>query len=220
MARYYLTIHLHSDATFGRGEGVAGLVDVEIDQDNQGFPYLGGRALKGLLREEWHNMYFALGNIATRWASEAAQLFGTIGATTSGAAEMRVDSATLPPTLIASIRKQALQPAEVLMSLTTIRRQTAVDATTGAPEPFSLRAMRVLLRGTPLIAPLDFPGEADRRTLALLAACVLSVRRGGVLRNRGRGRMSLLLHSTAPRDYCDAAFTQQCFVQFADEVRQ
>ena len=104
--------------------------------------------------------------------------------------------------------------------LSSIRRQTAVAAATGASEPYSLRAMRVLLRGTPLIAPADFLAEPDPNTLGLLAACALGVRRGGALRNRGRGRLSLLVHAAAPLDYDDATFTKDCFATFAAEVRR
>lgn len=222
MTRYYLTIDLSSDATFGRGEGVAGLVDVEINHDADGLPFIGGRMLKGLLREEWNNLCFALGGRANGWMGDGELLFGRIGATDSGAAELHVGPATLPPSLSdairAQLRQQQLTPLEVLESLTIIRRQTAMDATTGAPEPGSLRAMRVLLRDTPLIASLDFAAPPDARTLALLAACVLAVRRGGTLRNRGRGRMALLLHATPPQDYRDATFTQTCFARFAQEI--
>lgn len=51
---------LKSDATFGRGDGVAGLVDSEVQHDEYGLPFLGGRALKGLLEEECANIVFAL----------------------------------------------------------------------------------------------------------------------------------------------------------------
>lgn len=220
MIRYYLTIRLQSDATFGRGEGVAGFVGVEIDHDQYGFPYLNGRALKGLLREEWHNIRFALGNRSVAFNDAAIYLFGRIGATSAGTAAMQVGSATLPPTLMTKVHQYKLPREEVLAALTAIRRQTAIDAKTGAPEPFSLRAMRVLLRGTPLIAPLDFSLKPEPRARALLAACVLGVRRGGVLRNRGRGRMELLLHEQPPIDYDNDSFTKDCFASFAQEVRK
>ncbi|HWQ14469.1 MAG TPA: RAMP superfamily CRISPR-associated protein [Roseiflexaceae bacterium] len=221
MPEYYLTIALHSDATFGRGEGVAGLVDVEIEHDADGLPFVGGRALKGLLVEEWANLRFALyGQTDARQPLDAVatQLFGTSGATERGAAEMRVGPAELPADLRATIRRAKLPAAAVLASLTDIRRQTSLDAQDGAPEAASLRAMRVLLRGTPLIARLDFEQEPDERALALLAACALAVRRGGTARNRGRGRLSLLLHREPTAAYDDATFTKGCFDRFAAEV--
>lgn len=219
--RYYLTVHLHSNATFGTGEGVAGLVDVEIEHDAYGCPFIGGRTLKGLLVEEWANLRFALGQ-TDAWDDIATVLFGRIGATGDGDAQMRVGAAALPPDLCTAIRKDNIPSHQILASLTAIRRQTSINAQTGAPQEGSLRAMRVLLRETALIATLDFNQTLEDKecTLGLLAACVLAVRRGGTGRNRGRGRLSMLLHTTEPTDYRDATFTRACFETFEREVRQ
>lgn len=220
MKHYYLSVRLRSDATFGRGEGVAGLVDVEIEHDQYGFPAIGGRVLKGLLQEEWQNLRYALGDQkGKQWGAAANRLFGQPGALLEGAADMLVGAATLPPELVAAVRDQRLDRADVLASLTAIRRQTAIDAKSGAPERGSLRAFRVLLRETPMIAPLDFEDEPSDSTLALLAACALAVRRGGSVRNRGRGRLALLLHDRLPEDYNDALFTKTQFERFAKGVQ-
>jgi CRISPR/Cas system CMR subunit Cmr4 (Cas7 group RAMP superfamily) len=56
MEIYHLKIKLLSDTTFGRGDGVAGLIDQEVEHDANGFPYLRGRTLKGLLSEECDNI--------------------------------------------------------------------------------------------------------------------------------------------------------------------
>ncbi|MCU0490920.1 MAG: hypothetical protein MUD01_05010 [Chloroflexaceae bacterium] len=214
MTRYYLTMQLRSDTTFGRGAGVAGLVDLEIEHDQHGCPFIGGRALKGLLVEEWANLRFALGNTSD-WDAEAEWLFGTSG---DIHAHMHVGTATLPPDLVAAIQaEKTLQPQDVLASLTAIRRQTSIDAEDGAPQDSSLRAIRVLLRDTFLVAPLDFDADFSNkdRTLGLLTACTLAVRRGGTARNRGRGRLQLLLHEAEPSAYTDATFTEACFATFA-----
>ncbi|HMQ32498.1 MAG TPA: hypothetical protein PKD53_17330 [Chloroflexaceae bacterium] len=224
--RYYLTVQLKSDTTFGRGEGVAGLVDVEVDHDEHGCPRIGGRALKGLLVEEWANLRFALAGAgpgaSSGWDDIAAALFGRSGAGDEGGGRLHIGAATLPPDLHAAIAADdALNPAQALDALTTIRRQTSVNAATGAPERGSLRAARAVVRGVELVAPLDLrlSPEERPRAEALLAACALAVRRGGLTRNRGRGRLSMLLHQTIPDDYGDAAFTRACFVRFAGEVR-
>jgi hypothetical protein len=132
---------------------------------------------------------------------------------------MHVGAATLPPALLAHLHRDVtenkLRADQVLASLTTIRHQTAVEAETGAPETGSLRAMRVLLRDTPLIAALDFDQPPTDDDLALLAACALGVRRAGTARNRGRGRISLLLHATVPDDFNDNAMTLRHFSRFA-----
>jgi hypothetical protein len=225
---HVLTIRLRSDAAFSGGDGVPGLVDIEIEHDTAGCPQIGARALKGLLREECANLRTALGE---RWSSEgwheqARRLFGASGATNDHESIMHLGHATLPPELRAQLHAQvaqwrinptapdALAPEDVLAALTTIRRQTAVDAVRGAPDTGSLRSVRVLLRDTPLIAPITFrvtPTDAD---LALLAACVLLMRRGGSGRNRGRGRIAALLHQAPPKTYDDASYTELLFQRF------
>jgi len=47
MPIYTLELELLSDTTPGRGEGVAGLVDAEVQHDELGLPVISGRALKG-----------------------------------------------------------------------------------------------------------------------------------------------------------------------------
>ena len=52
MTKYILKITLESDAVFGRGDGVAGAIDTEVQHDQNGFPFLNGRTIKGLLVQE------------------------------------------------------------------------------------------------------------------------------------------------------------------------
>lgn len=203
---------LKSDATFGRGDGVAGLVDAEVEQDEYGLPFLRGRTLKGLLVEECANILFMLEE--TRHAAleqftvAARLLFGRAGSTLVDDARMRVGDARLPkPLRIAvadEIRRGRLQPEDVLASLTAIRRQTAVDEETQAPERNSLRSLRVVLRGVELAATLDCDADVmndDAR--ALLAACVLALRRAGSGRNRGRGRLQARLYDEQGKETTD-----------------
>ena len=196
-----LQITLLSDATFGRGDGVAGLVDEEIEYDAAtGLPYLRGRALKGLLVEECANLLFALENHPKQNELKIAAkfLFGNAGSTDEDDAMMRVGDATVPQALQKTIRAMTeaenavLTPADVLDSLTAIRRQTSIDDD-GAPQEGSLRSMRVLLRCTVLVAPLSVQGEIGKTEKQLLAACAAAVHRGGVGRNRGRGRIKIEL---------------------------
>ena len=199
--RLQLRVTLQSDATFGRGDGVAGLVDEEIEHDDRfGLPYLRGRTLKGLLVEECANILYALmrqGNPALEACEQAARaLFGSPGSTLADDGLLRVGHAQLPAVLRRAVQQDVrggrLNPAQVLESLTAIRRQTAVDEG-GAPKRESLRSMRVLLRELTLIADLTFANGAtfdlDSTELALLAACALGLRRAGTGRNRGRGRL-------------------------------
>lgn len=225
---YYLSVQPRSDASFGRGDGVPGLIDSELAHDEAGCPELGGRRLKGLLVEERANLEFALGPARwKRWAPASERLFGRSGATSDGYTRLHIDTATLPAAIHDALRAHVasgtLSRDEVLAAFSTIRRQTAVDPASGAPEYGSLRSVRVLLRGTPLIARLEFAQAPADDDLALLAACALAVRRGGGGRNRGRGRIDLLLHRYPPEQLDGpeaAAFTQNYFQIFARLLRE
>ena len=197
MRTYWLQIDLESDATFGRGDGVAGLVDAEVQHDDYGLPYLGGRALKGLLGAECADILFALGEIdgdaAERWVAAGHRLFGRTGSRLEGEANLLVGPARMPEDLrkavAQDVRDGRLAREEVLESLTTLRRQTAMDPESGAPKKETLRTMRVILRGTPFRARLEFVQDPTADELALLAACAKALRRAGTGRNRGRGKL-------------------------------
>ncbi len=223
MTQFTIRIDLMSDATFGRGEGLAGVVDQEVEHDRYGLPFLRGRALKGLLVEECANILYALGTAPDELKQAAAFLFGQAGSTLNDDAKMPVGAAQLPGDLRRAIEADVesgndveagkLTRLDVLESLTAIRRQTAVTET-GAPEDGSLRSMRVILRGTSFVAPLHFDAKPDDKALSLLAACVMALRRAGTGRNRGRGRLSARLYEDGS-DVTDAYFAA-----FRDLVNQ
>ncbi|MBE7469852.1 MAG: hypothetical protein DPW09_20620 [Anaerolineae bacterium] len=222
MANYVLRIHLKSDAAFGRGDGVAGLVDQEVEHDSYGLPFLRGRTLKGLLVEEAVNILYALEQQnqakARAYRETANQIFGQSGSSEKGAAALRVGDAHLPLNLRVALQNEVdagrLTPEQILAALTDIRRQTAMDAT-GKPETHSLRSIRVILRETILTAPLEFYRPIDNlnQALGLLAACVKAFRRAGTGRNRGTGRLKASLYNESGKDVTDTLFTQ-----FKDEV--
>src|SRR5438552_1369935 len=202
MRRLQLCLSLESDTTFGRGEGLAGLVDEEIEYDvATGLPFVRGRTLKGLLVEECANMLFALqvtGSPALPMLTDAAKhLFGSPSSGLEGAAVLHFGPALFPQQLREAVRSEImhdkLKPAVVLEALTAIRRQTAINEEIGPSARGSLRSMRVVLRETSFWAWLDFTNDPTKDDVALLAACVLGVRRGGIGRNRGRGRLNLRL---------------------------
>jgi len=218
-----LRVTLKSDATFARGEALPGVVDQEVEHDpTTGLPFIRGRILKGLLVEECANILYSLAQAnssAARGMHRVAEfLFGSPGSTDLSQGALHVGPALLPQELRSAVKeavdKGDLRPDEVLESLTAVRRQTSVDSETGAPEEGSLRATRVVLRGTEFEAELEFtrpfaegkgsetdrssaqgsvPAPGEEESLALLAACVLAVRRGGLGRTRGRGRLEMRL---------------------------
>jgi CRISPR/Cas system CSM-associated protein Csm3 (group 7 of RAMP superfamily) len=222
MTAYCLEIELLSDTTFGRGDGVAGLVDVEVQHDPVGLPYLDGRTLKGLLVAESDDIVYALERSSAdkgeRWRAAHERLFGRAGETGNDNGLLHVGAARLPQDLHDALAHEVEDPhnplsrAGVLDTLTSLRRQTAMDET-GAPRRETLRTMRVILRGLTFQAPLLFRAAPGEDALALLAATVKAFRRAGTGRNRGRGRVRAALY-----DGDGVEITAREFERFCQEV--
>ena len=205
MPIYRLKIKLLSDTTFGRGDGVAGLIDQEVEHDPSGFPYLRGRTLKGLLSEEGDNLIAMLTNHRPSWERVACDLFGTLGSTIGTMGVVHVGDACLPEDLRQAVDFQindekTLTKTEVLDSLTTIRRQTSIDSQSGIPDEGSLRSFRVVLRDLCFTADLIFEKNPSDEMLSLIAVGSLALRRLGSGRNRGRGHVQCTLHDDAEGD--------------------
>lgn len=197
MIHYRVRLELESDATFGRGSGIPGLVDQEVVLDRYGCPYLHGRTLKGLLNEVCSEVLYNLeahNHQATAKMMEAAnRLFGRPGSTLHGQGILRIGHAHLPEDLRSAIRhavnNNRWTPGNVTESLTTVRYQTALDVG-GAPDPHTLRSVRVILRKTIFHADLYLPTTVTEVEMGILSACVKGLRRAGTARNRGRGRLT------------------------------
>lgn len=204
----FLQIELLSDATFSRGEGAAGLVDTEVERDELGMPYIGGRTVRGLLRDSWLSMSRHFPALV----DAAEHVLGRSQAVEESC-RLRIGDAILPATITAAVRGAAerhehpLAPGTILDGFTSIRYQTAEDRATGAPDFTTLRSSRVVLRGFVFEAGLSWldgyqPTADDVRLLAL---CALATRHGGLLRNRGRGHVRMTLEGDieATRGYAE-----------------
>lgn len=197
MIIYKFKIKLLSDTTFGRGDGVAGFVDQEVEHDPYGFPYLRGRTLKGLLSEECDNLIAILSpqNIRQYWENVACQLFGQSGSNLDSNSLMNVGDACLPDDLRQAVAYQmklknnTLTRTDILESLTTFRRQTAINSQTGVADDKSLRSCRVILRELEFEAKLGFDIEPSDDLKTLLSVGTLALRRIGSQRNRGLGHV-------------------------------
>jgi len=215
---YSIKIRLLSDTTFGRGDGVAGLVDQEVEHDQYGFPFLRGRTLKGLLSEECDNLVALLPEVNqyNYWLQVRHNLFGQAGSTSEQISKMHIGDACLPEDLRYAIAKQQLEDGiptreDVLNSLTAIRRQTAIDPESGVAADHSLRSARIIVRDDhPDDCPETFPSfqallffeeEPTTDMLAALGVATLALRRIGSGRNRGRGHVQCTLH------YCEKNIT-------------
>lgn len=197
--KLYLHLKLKSDGTFGRGDGIPGVVDEEVEHDHlTGLPFLRGKTLKGLLTEECANLLYALEpsqptDVMKKLNEAAEYLFGQGGSGLYSQGHLRLSAARLPESLRHAIEYEThnnrLNASQVLESLTAIRRQTAIEAQTGSAEIGSLRALRVIIRETEFVSDLSLPDTAPKETFQLLAACAQMLHRAGTSRNRGRGRL-------------------------------
>lgn len=203
---YELQITLLSDGTFGKGSGLPGRVDTEVQYDMEtGLPHVRGRALKGLLVEACAEVLQSVrqqdgkGEALRRLRVAAAWLFGRPGSRAEDEGKMNVGPGLLPEPLRKAVARDVeagrYSPEAAREALTALRRQTAIDDVTGAREKGSLRTRRVLLRDTTLTASLSMREAPTDDVLALLYACARLVRRGGLHRSRGNAR----LHA----EFCD-----------------
>jgi hypothetical protein len=199
-----IKIRLLSETTFGRGDGVPGLVDDEIDYDpDTGLPLVKGRTVKGLLVEECANILDSLSRArpgaVPALERSAQRLFGAAGSREQDAGwlhygEARVADAIRQAVAAAIAANQNLvSPMEILDSLTGIRRRSAVDEQSEAPADETLRSVRVLIRETEFFSPLVELQPLHDQDWHLLAACVAAVRRVGKNRHRGAGHVECSL---------------------------
>lgn len=199
-----LRIQLRSDTAFGRGDGIAGLVDSEVEHDPRtGLPFIKGRTVKGLLVESCADLLYALkdNNTFNDLSHSAEKLFGVPGSTLDDMGCLHVGSAQLPDDLQQYLAK-TYQPQQILQALTTIRHQTAVDTASDTPKDGSLRATRVVLRETIFYSELHVTDNLETVDYQLLAACAAGIKRGGQNRTRGLGwlKVKLLVNTTVDKN--------------------
>jgi len=193
-----LQIELLSDATFSRGEGTAGIVDTEVEHDEFGMPFIGGRTVRGLLRDSWFSMAAHFPELEVA----AERILGR-SRMVDERCRLRIGDALLPGALRNLIRAAANRPGQdhplradqILAGFTGIRYQTSESRKTGAPETSTLRSSRVVLHRFVFQSVLTWLDDyqPDHDDLRLLALSALATRHGGLLRNRGRGHIRLTL---------------------------
>lgn len=197
----FIRIELLSDTTFSRGEGTAGVVEVEVDHDELGLPFLGGKALRGLLHDSWLSMASAFKDLQT----SAERIFGK-DFDLAESSILRIGDAVVNAETRKWIqgaeyrRENPVSPSMVLQALTDIRYQTAEERKTGAPAKTTLRSVRVLMRTLTLDSPLfwlDSTLKDKDDVFRCLALVLLATRHAGLGRNRGRGHIRLTLDGDA-----------------------
>lgn len=207
----YLRIELLSDTAFGRGDGIASHVNSEIEHDKTtGLPLIKGRTLKGLFVEACadilHGLKTCNSSAYDNFENSAKSLFGKPGSNLDSTGKLHFSTATLPIEFIAELSKLNQPKETILNTLTTIRHQTAVDDD-DKPKDTSLRATRVVLKGTIFHAHISHP-KLSNNEVAFLWACANTVRNAGQNRTRGLGhiRITLCYDNFEPILGCDTYF--------------
>ena len=217
MSTRYLRLTFDSDWHVGSGAGIPGSVDRQVLRDEEGFPYVPGKTLTGVLRDaaEWiadvrdADTRDAAEQVAgaqgaaekkdQRWKKALIGLFGeqpeshggTPGGFASGAA-VGIGSATLSRDLqnyVQELRESS--GPDLRAAFFTVRPGVKIDRTTGwALEDHLFSTERV--RGCTLYAPVKYlRGPLSEDEKKLLEDAIRAVRRLGGKRRRGGGRCRL-----------------------------
>lgn len=181
----WIEMELLSETIFGGDNKAFSTTDIDIQTDEQGFPYFSGRTLKGVLREEaeWYNQCLPEDR---RMNWEIERLFGK--GHSDNYEGLRIGSAKLSDTLYDFVRRERISPQQVTQALTDVRSMTAISDE-GKAVKGTLRNARVIKPGFVFIAPVFVAGPLTDKEKHLLETAVKLVRRVGVMRHRGKGEV-------------------------------
>ena len=201
MSTRYLRLTFDSDWHVGSGAGIPGSVDRQVLRDEEGFPYVPGKTLTGILRDaaEWIADTRDAAEEGDRWKRALIGLFGeqpethggTSGESASGAS-IGIGSAVLSPDLRGYILgAREASGIDLRETLFTVRPGVKIDPETGrALDDHLFSTERV--RGCVLCAPVKYlKGALSEDEEKLWGDAVRAVRRLGGKRRRGGGRCRL-----------------------------
>ncbi|MDR2132078.1 MAG: hypothetical protein LBP30_01895 [Clostridiales Family XIII bacterium] len=181
-----LLIELKSDLCSFGGNGFAGVVDMDLEFDTDGLPFLPTKRMKGLLRESALDILDCCDADKHKEYKESFDLvFGVAGREHAGA--LILDNGRLAN-------------ASHVDDCTSLRTRTAMED--GQAKEHSLRTMRVVNRGSIFEARMEFPEE--RR--GFIELCCKGVRHMGLNRTRGYGEVCCRIEEQAGDESHTLAF--------------
>ena len=191
-----IVMELKSDACVGTGESASGIVDIEIQYDKYGIPYIPVKRIKGILREEAMELTSLCKGFTE---SDVNSLFGASGASDSGPLWMGNGEIAGKDDFINRLlqKKEDLDkendgysklvsPSIISEMFTDVRAQTAINQN-GVADKDSLRISRVIRRGNVFRFPVRLKGEYSEKLFTDAVRCVRHI---GSNRNRGLGWVS------------------------------
>lgn len=174
-------LEIQSDTIFGSGMSIPGAEDISVLTDKDGFPYLKGATLRGVLREEAENYVHWLGLDAddSDWL---VKRFGKEGADPEVRPHgITVSDFTLPLALRNLIKGENMTDIQELF--TSLRTFTKLD--NGVAQDTSLRVARCINAGYIFYGEVQCHPEDE----TLLEEILSSIKWIGSMRTRGFGKV-------------------------------
>jgi len=191
-----------SYTAIGSGEG-AGIIDTELVAHADGLPYIPAKRIKGVLLESATEVTEMLG--IERDLVES--LFGVTG-TSKGKVwigNLEVEnyeeiSRKLKYFKSNKLFKGLTNKEKILSHFSDTRQNTSIDLETEVAKEHTLRTFRVLKPGTVFEAAIEVDSPLTEAEKALLYLVCLNVRRIGLKRNRGFGKVKATIKGIDIKD--------------------
>lgn len=191
---YEVRIKTESPLCLNSGKGDVN-VDTDIVHDELGLPYFPGKRLRGLLYESAVEVV-EMAELCRTPFIERKTVEELFHKRADSEAEMIVPNFYLEGyrdmakewKYLQAKNSELIRPESVLQTYTSIRFQTALNAD-GTAKETSLRNIRVLDSGLVFVGKIQLNGTESQHHQAL-ALAVSNLRRAGMNRNRGFGRLT------------------------------
>lgn len=199
-----IEIYLESETILGGDGEIKGTVDIDIQIDEYGLPYLSARTLKGILRKKaiWYVDCLSKEKQAD-YKEAIYRLFGKADENdnhNSNYDAIRFSNAKLSRSLYELIETENYSSREVMNAITNVRSMTSINDETGTAKEGSLRKARTIHSGYTFLAPVYANRELSNIEKEILTIAIKLLRNIGLMRNRGKGEVSCTLNWENPRE--------------------
>lgn len=193
MSAYKIEMKLLSEAIFGSGYSIPGSVDLEVVCDDNELPFMKAKTFKGNLREAMEGSAKLLGE---DYEKKVEQLLGKGESGVESWKNLKFSDCMIQKNtreyIELAIKTRKITASEVKDALTSIRSFTSIDDD-GSSKKGSLRQYRVINKGLVFEVDVDCERILSEEELSLLAISIKSLRHIGMMRTRGKGRISCRL---------------------------
>lgn len=202
MEEYLIRIKFLTDAVFGSGFSVAGLIDSDVLYDEYGFPYISGKTLKGKLGEmatAFVNMVKEVPELS-RYGEDIKKkrdrLFGIADEYEHNTLKFSdcEMSKNIRDYFRLHMKNAGIAPGEILEALTHTETATSIDYDKGVAKENSLRNFRVINSGIVLYGTITSPVKLDDDERIILASSCSLLRHIGSFETKGKGLADVSLY--------------------------